>query len=290
MNIWVTKGLRFGYRYTTDRQMRKHIIESVEWLINVVKKRNKGNDILIISGGIFNNTNPSIIAINDAVRNISELSKYIKVILVNSSKDTKSFDKTDYTTLDLFSSLDNVSIVKDITTVSNITIIPYMKMFTDDVITLDTESNLFNGKDIPNLMQVSEDDGKPGLIVYNTSHNKQMVMPNTHSPIHKTFIISNYDELKDFDGEKYEKDFIHLVLNEKLTEKKLEVDIILHKIKPTSVKYVEQYNEEQNIDVTVKGTSISLDIIKTIRNHIKDDSELTTQFERVLSITKNKKD
>ena len=289
MNIWVTKSLRFGHRYTTDRQMRKHIIGSVEWLISVVKKRNKGNDILVISGGVFNNTNPSLIAINDAVKYITELSKHIKVILVNSSRDTKIFDSTDYTTLDLFSSLSNVSIVKDITPVSSITIVPFMKIFTDDVITLDTETNLFNDKDIPNLMQVSEDDGKPGLLVYNTSHNKQMFMPNSFSPIHRTVIINNYEELVQFNRTGYEKDFIHLVLDEKLTEKKLEVDMALHKIKPSSVKYIDQYNEEKDIDELVTETTVTLDIIKTIRDHIKDDDDISSQFERVLSITRNKK-
>jgi hypothetical protein len=182
-----------------------------------------------------------------------------------------------------------VTIVKDITMVSTITIVPFMKMFTDDVITIDTETNLFNGVDIPNLMQVTEGEGKPGIIVYNVEHNKQMRMVNSYSPIHRTVIINNYEELLMFDRKEYEKDFIHLVLDEKLTEKKLEVDIALHKIKPTSVKYIDQYNEEKGIDELVIETNVTLDIINTIREHIKDDGDISTQFERVLSITRNKK-
>ena len=177
-------------------------------LFRSVKKRNKGNDILIISGGIFNNTNPSLISINDAVNFITEISKHIKVVLVNSSRDTKIFDSTDYTTLDLFSSLKNVTIVKDITMVSTITIVPFMKMFTDDVTTLDTETNLFNGVDIPNLMQVTEGEGKPGIIVYNVEHNKQMRMVNSYSPIHRTVIINNYEELLMFDRKEDRKSVV----------------------------------------------------------------------------------
>ena len=66
MNIWIVKNIRFGYKYTSDKNMRSQILDSTKWLIDIIKQKSKHDDYFILSGGLFYNTNPSIVAINDA--------------------------------------------------------------------------------------------------------------------------------------------------------------------------------------------------------------------------------
>jgi len=284
MNIWIVKNIRFGCKYTSDKNIRNQILNSIKWLIDNIKQKSKESDIFILSGGLFYNTNPSIIAINDAFNFINELKKYINVYLVNTSKDTRLFDNVYYSTLDIFN---NVNIVKDILKINDITIVPFQYNYNDNLC-IQCELGKFNNEDIPNLMQIDENEDKPGILIYNTEKNKHIFLENKVSPKHYKHIINTIDELINLSKNNNENINNHLIINKiLLNDYKTDIDILIHKINPTSIKYTNDtinYDKINIIDIT---TNLSID--DTIIEHIKDNDNLIKQFNRVKQImtTKN---
>lgn len=284
MNIWITKYIRFGYRYTSDKNIRSQIVESTNWLIETIKQKGKQGDYFILSGGLFYNTNPSIVAINDAKHFINILQEYATIVLVNTSKDIRLFDGVYYSTLDLFN---NVMVIDDITTIGNINIVPLLKSHnrTDNV--LNSDMGTFSGDIIPNLIQLDETEPKSGLIVFNTDKNKYVFIENKISPKHNTLTINTIEELINLSKLDNSKINNHLTINKSLlSEYKTDVDILLFKINPTSVKYtsdLKEYNENNIIDIT---NNLSID--DTIIQHLKEDEELLKQFNRIREIINSK--
>ena len=263
MNIWLIKNIRFGYKYTINKTMRHQINSCLDtWLDDLLSKRAKSDDILVIYGGLFSNTNPSLVAIDDAHKFLRRVSSRIEVKLINTERDSRIFDDESFSTLDIFSDVHNVYVVKDIRG-------------------LDYPFDL-----IPNIMQLEEIENKPGVLVYNPSSKKHVMMDNTFSPKHVTFVINSLEDFSLIDKEKHKNDFVHIQIeNNLLEEKKLEVNIALHSINACSIKHinnnVELLKENGIIDITD-----SLNIVDTILNHIGEDEEVKKQFERVLNVFK----
>lgn len=281
MNIWITKNIRFGYKYTSDRNTRNQIISSTNWLIETIKQKGKQGDYFILSGGLFYNTNPSIIAINDAKHFINILQDYVTIVLVNTSKDTRLFDGIYYSTLDLF---DNVRVIDDVTTIENINIVPILKSHTRTDNVLDSDMGTFNGDKIPNLIQIDESEDKSGVFIFNTDKNKYIFMENNISPKHIKYTINSIDELVNL-SQSTVKVNSHLIIDSSLMEEhKTEVEILLFKINPNSVKYTNKIDKQNDIiDIT---NNISID--DSIIEHIKDNEDLKKQFIRIRQILMNK--
>lgn len=281
MNIWITKNIRFGYKYTSDKNIRKQIITSTDWIINLIKSKGNKDDIFILSGGLFVNTNPSIVSINDAHNFLLKLKNICNVYLVNSSKDNRLYEGDYYSTLDIFN---YVNIINDITTISNINIIPFNKTFTNGI-SLDVELGMFNGDKIPNLIQLEDNEDTPGIIVYNDDKQKHIFLENKISPKHETIIINDLLELKKLSEQKL-NNHVHLVLDKSLMDNnKTEIDILLFKINPQSIKYTEEYLEDKEEDINIIN---SIDVDESIISHIGDNEEVLNQFNRVKLILDNK--
>lgn len=264
MNIWLTKNIRFGYKYTINKTMRHQINSCLDnWLNDLLSKRAKNDDILIIYGGLFSNTNPSLVAIDDAHKFLRKVSEKIKVHLINTDKDSRVFDDESFSTLDIFSDVHNVVVIKN----------------TDE---LDYPLSL-----VPNIMQLEETEDKPGVLVYNPISKKHMVIENTFSPKHITYVIKNLEDFSIIDKEKHKEDFIHIQIDSNLQEeKKLEVNIALHNINACSVKHIDNIDIEIKKEQEVIDITDSLNIVDTIYSHIGDNEEVKKQFERVLDVFK----
>jgi len=114
MNIWITKDTKFGYRYTTNKSIRKNILEYFnEYLYNLLLNKSSKDDKFIIVGGLFSNTNPSIIAISDAVKCITKLSNILTVVLIPNKNDIRTFDGESFSTLSVFKNIPNVEIIEN---------------------------------------------------------------------------------------------------------------------------------------------------------------------------------
>lgn len=283
MNLWITRNTQFGYRYTTDKQIRTDIINSAEWITNLVWKKGISDDYFVVAGGLFSSTNPSLIAIDDAHKFITDIAKVMSVLLINSSKDIRIFEKEYYSTLNIFKDLTNVRIIFEVAIVSGVIMIPVNDSYTGDNITLDVERSVFNVSKIPNLIQLEDEEYDVGILIYN--QKKQLIIRNHMAPRHCTFIIKSIDDLKNINIKKH-NDKIHLIIKEDLVnENQVEIDIIIHKINPTSVKYTDKYLDdikENNPDVLIAE---SLNIVDTIYDHIGDNEELKNQFNRILDIS-----
>jgi hypothetical protein len=231
-------------------------------LDELLTKRAKGDDVFIVYGGLFSNTNPSLVAIDDAHRFLRKLTDRVMVKLINTERDSRVFDNESFSTLDIFSDIHNLYVVKDIRGLD------------------------YPFDQIPNLMQLEETEGRPGVLVYNPVSKKHMFVENTISPKHVTFIINNLEDFSYIDNEKYKKDFVHIqIVDSLLEEKKLEVNIALHNINPCSVKHLNSDKVETQENGTTDITD-SLSIVDTIYSHIGEDEEVRRQFERVLNVFK----
>lgn len=287
MNVWIIKNIRFGYKYSSNGLMRKQINTCLyDWLDDLLSKKSRIGDAIIIVGGLFSNTNPSIIAIDDAHKFIKKLSSKLNVYLVNTEGDARLFDNEMYSTLDIFSDIENVTVIKDyMIDVDVMTIIPHGKSdFLDRIIRLDVNSNKLGDITIPNIMQLERTDGKPGLIVFNTQSEKQIFIENKLSPKHVTFLINDLSDFDLIDKDKHKDNFIHIEINNNLvTDKKLEVNILLHNVNASSVKYVDGIQRD---DLTNDNHHIttSLNIKDVIYDHIGDNDEIKNQFNRVLKV------
>lgn len=263
MNIWLIKNIRFGYRYTINKTMRHQINSCLDiWLDDLLSKRAKDDDMFIIYGGLFSNTNPSLVAIEDAHKFLRRVSSRMMVKLINTERDSRIFDNETFSTLDIFSDIPNLYVVKDIRG-------------------LEYPFDL-----IPNIMQLDETEDKPGVLVYNSVSKKHVMVENTFSPKHVTYMIKTLEDFSLIDKEKHKDDFIHIQIeNNLLEEKKLEVNIALHIINACSIKQIDSKieipKEEGVIDITD-----SMNIVDTIYAHIGEDEEVKKQFERVLDIFK----
>lgn len=280
MKIWITKDIRFGYKYTVNRNIRNQINSCLyEWLEDLISKKSKPDDILLINGGLFSNTNPSLVAIDDAHNFLKTLSSKIKVYLINTERDIRLFDNKQYSTLDIFSDIDNLFIIKDITEIGNITIVPHDKTYSGGIL-LNSDLNDFNGVEIPNIMQLEKDEDNPGVIIYDTIKNKHIFLSNNFSPKHLIVRINSMDDFLSLEDNK--KDFIHIEIdNNIIDENKLKINIELHKINAHSVKYINIEEEIEDIEIEEK-----LNIVDIIYKFIGDDENVKNHFEKVLKIHK----
>ena len=250
MNIWLTKNIRFGFRYTINKTMRHQINSCLDsWLDELLSKRAKEDDILVVYGGLFSNTNPSLVAIDDAHKFLRRVSDRIRVHLINTERDSRIFDDESFSTLDIFTDVHNVTVIKDTTGLDY----PF-----------DT---------IPNIMQLDETEGRPGVLVYNPSTRKHIMVENSFSPKHVTFVVRNIEDFSTIDRVKHKDDFVHIQIdNGLMEEKKLEIGIALHTINACSIKYLDnktEQKEENTIDITD-----SLNIVDTIYAHIGEDESV----------------
>jgi len=281
MNIWITKNIRFGHKYTLNKSSREEILLSTNWLTNLIKNKSNKDDIFILSGGLFSNTNPSIVAINDAHNFLLKLKCVCNVYLVNSSRDNRLFNGDYFSTLNIFN---YVNIINDTKNISNITIIPFNKTYNNGI-SLDVESGMFNSDKIPNLMQLDENEDVPGIIVYNDDKEKHIFIENKTLPKHETIIINNITELKELSNNKPNNN-IHIVIDKSLMiNNKSQVDILLFKINPQSIKYIDDYLEEKNDEHIIIN---SIDVDESIISHIGDNEEILNQFNRIKLILDNK--
>jgi len=273
MNLWIIKNIKFGYRYTTNKSIRKNISEYFDnYLLNILSTKGSSNDKLIIVGGLFSNTNPSIVAISDATKYLTQISNLMKVVLISTPNDIRCFDGNNYSTLDLFKNIENIEVV----TYDEDVFISYGECV------IDIENSqikiLDNIVDIPNAIQFDDDDEKSGIFINRMSDNKFTVLTNKFSPNHVTYEINSFD---DFKKVKKDNNIIHLIVDGDLAEEnKGLLNIEIFKVNPSSIKYK---NEKVITNNKLVG---DFDIEKTIYDTIGDNSELRNQFDRILKISK----
>jgi len=273
MNYWIIKNIKFGYRYTTNKSIRKNISEYFDnYLLNILSTKGSSNDKLIIVGGLFSNTNPSIVAISDATKYLTQISNLMKVVLISTPNDIRCFDGNNYSTLDLFKNIENIEVV----TYDEDVFISYGECV------IDIENSqikiLDNIVDIPNAIQFDDDDEKSGIFINRMSDNKFTVLTNKFSPNHVTYEINSFD---DFKKVKKDNNIIHLIVDGDLAEEnKGLLNIEIFKVNPSSIKYK---NEKVITNNKLVG---DFDIEKTIYDTIGDNSELRNQFDRILKISK----
>jgi hypothetical protein len=280
MNYWIIKNIRFGYKYNSDKLIRNNILKTSEWIINIIKSKSKNNDVLIIVGSIFSNTNPTLIAIDDANIFLNEISKYIKVYLVNTIKDVRIYDEIEYSTLDLFENINNLTLVKDIININNLTIIPYSKSYKCNNF-LDVNINKINDIDIPNIIQLEKEENDSEIIVFN-NNMKHIIIENNNIPKHLEYIINDINELKIL-SEENNNNYIHLKINKNILNDK-ELNILLFKLKPLSIKYFDDIDDNQKKEELLFNNS-SLKTV--IYDYIKNKENLIQLFDKVIKISEN---
>jgi len=273
MNLWIIKNIKFGYRYTTNKSIRKNISEYFdEYLLNILSNKGSSNDKLIIVGGLFSNTNPSIVAISDAHKYLTKISNLMKVILISTPNDIRYFDGNNYSTLDLFKNIENIEVV----TYKEDDFISYG----DCVIDIENSQIkiLENTINIPNAIQFDDDDEKSGIFINRMDDNKFTVLTNKYSPQHITYEINSFDDFKNI---KKDNNIIHLIVDSELAEEnKSLLNIKIFKLNPTSIKYK---NEKIITNNKLIG---NFDIKGQILDTIGDNEELINQFNRILKISK----
>jgi len=273
MNLWIIKNIKFGYRYTTNKSIRKNISEYFdEYLLNILSNKGSSNDKLIIVGGLFSNTNPSIVAISDAHKYLTKISNLMKVILISTPNDIRYFDGNNYSTLDLFKNIENIEVV----TYKEDDFISYG----DCVIDIENSQIkiLENTINIPNAIQFDDDDEKSGIFINRMDDNKFTVLTNKYSPQHITYEINSFDDFKNI---KKDNNIIHLIVDSELAEEnKSLLNIEIFKLNPTSIKYK---NEKIITNNKLIG---NFDIKGQILDTIGDNEELINQFNRILKISK----
>ena len=273
MNLWIIKNIKFGYRYTTNKSIRKNIHEYFDnYLLNILSTKGSSNDKLIIVGGLFSNTNPSIIAISDAIEYITKISQIMKVILISTPNDIRFFDGSNYSTLDLFKNINNV----EVKSYDKDEFISYGECV------IDIENSIIKINDdeiiIPNIIQFDDDDEKCGIFINRMTDNKYTILNNKFSPKHVTYEINSFE---DFSKIKKDNNIIHLVVDNTLSEEnKTRLNLEIFKINPTSIKYKNEKVEEK-----IKLVE-NFDIISKIYDTIGDDSEVKKQFDKILEITR----
>lgn len=273
MNLWIIKNIKFGYRYTTNKSIRKNISEYFEdYLLNILSTKGSSNDKFIIVGGLFSNTNPSLVAIADAHKYLTKISNIMKVVLISTPNDIRYFDGSTYSTLDLFSNIDNIEVKS------------YDK---DEFISYgDCSIDIKNSKiritsdeiNIPNAIQFDDNDEPSGVFINRVSDNKHTILNNKFSPKHITYEINTFEDFKQI---KTENNIIHLIVdNDLMEENKSLLNVEIFKINPSSIKY-------KNEKVITNNKLIEeFDIKGKIYDAINNDSKLKTQFERILEISK----
>lgn len=273
MKIWVIKNIKFGYRYTTNSYTRKIILNYFnEYLYNLISSKAKKDDLFIIAGGVFSNTNPSIISIDDANNCLMKLSKVINVILIPNNNDIRMFDGELYSTLKIFNNI-NVEIFEDGKPIS------YNNCIIDSnngLITINEEII-----SIPNAIAFEKEDGIPSIFVI-ADNGKHMLLKNNFSPKHITYEINKFS---DFDKIENDNNFIHLIINNDLAEEnKTLLNMNIFKINPISVKYNNESKKEILNNVATEG---NFNIVDKITDAIKDDAKLIEQFKRIRIIYNN---
>lgn len=275
MNLWIIKNIKFGYRYTTNKSIRKNISEYFDnYLLNILSTKGSSNDKLIIVGGLFSNTNPSIVAISDAHKYLTKISNIMKIVLISTPDDIRYFDGNDYSTLDLFNNIENIEVVS------------YNE---DDFISygeciIDVENSKIKISneiiDIPNAIQFEEDDEKCGIFIYKMTNNKYTILNNKFSPNHVTYEINSFDDFKKI---KKDNNIIHLIIDNQLSEEnKSLLNIEIFKANPSSIKY-------KNEKIINKSKLIGdFDIKGKIYHTIGDNDELKSQFDRIIKIKESK--
>jgi hypothetical protein len=282
MKIWLTKNLRFGYKYSSNKTMRSRINSCLsDWLDDLLNKKSQNDDVVFIVGGLFSNTNPSLIAINDAKNFIKKITNKLNVYLVNTESDIRKFDNEYYSVNDIFSDINNLHIINKIEDLDYCTIIPTGYNLIDcepSDLYLDSNENKLGDIDIPNIMQLTEDENAPGIIVYDIKTKKHVFVKNNYSPKHIDIKLNNIDDIIKL-KEQNKNNFLHLKIDNKLLEeKRIELDILFQKLNINSIKVLDNNEENANF---VKG---DIDIKNVISDHIGEDEILKKQFERVLNV------
>lgn len=264
---WIIKDTKIGYKYTTNNNTRKIILDYFNnYLYNLILSNSKSDDTLYIIG-LFSNTNPSIIAIKDAHDVLLKLSKIIKIVLIKTDNDIRTFDGENFSALDMFNYMKNISI-------------------TDNVENIDTKNNIVkleNDVNIPNAIQFEKNDNNASILI--CKGNKHRLIKNNFSPLHKEYTINSFD---DFDNIPTDKNFIHLIINNQLSiENKSLLNINIFKINPISIKYTDEFKIEKKDDTI--NIDNNFNIVNTIYDNITDDN-VKKQFDRIVNIYKNTKD
>ena len=272
MNLWIIKNIKFGYRYTTNKFIRKNILEYFDnYLLDILLTKGSSDDKLIIVGGLFSNTNPSIIAISDATDYLTKMSKIMKVVLISTPNDIRFFDGDNYSTLDLFKNINNV----EIKSYDKDEFISYGEC----VIDVDNSVIKINGDiiDIPNIIQFDDNDGKCGIFINRMSDNKYTILNNKFSPNHITYEINSFE---DFNNIEKGNNVIHLIIDGNLSiENKTKLNLEIFKINPSSVKF-----KNEKIEKNIKLVD-NFDIRDKIYDTIGDDSEVKKQFDKIIEIS-----
>lgn len=268
MKTWITRNIWFGYKYTSSQWTRR-VISSYfdDYLIPLLSSKAATNDVLVIAGGLFSSTNPSVVAISDARRYLSTIASIMKVVLLSSPKDVRLFDGEYYSAYSIFDEHDNISVRLS---ESEITISGILIDAQEGIITISNKE-----LPIPYAIQFEENMVPLGLFVQRQD-GKYKVIQNSHSPRHITVEITQLDELKALVAS---HDILHIIIDKTLYERaKGSIDVELFRLKPATVSYVGES------DTTRSHNSETASIVEKIYHEIGDDDKLKGMFDKIVRI------
>lgn len=286
MHLWIIKDTNFGYQYTSNKKYREIIFEYFDYIYKVLSTKGNRDDYFIISGGLFSNTNPTIVAINDAITLINKISSIMNVYIIDSKRDNRKFDNEYFSTVDILHDINNVSLIKNKTVLEDVFLIPTnipnterSAIISDENI-LKLDGNIIN---IPSAIQFNESISDVGLLVYDTHKNKHIILKNKQMPKHIKKEINSFDDLENIDTDTI--DYIHLIVDFKLKQDNAtKLNILLSKINPHSVRFKNEILQEKKEQLYDMNT---VSIIDIIRKEIPDD-KVNEQFNRILKINEPK--
>lgn len=282
MRLWIIKDILFGYNYNSNKEYRDIIYKYFEYLINEIKNKSNKDDYLIISSGLFSNTSPSIIAINDAIKNITEISKYLNIIIINSKKDNRKFDNEFYSTIDILHDINNVKLVKNKHQIKDFYIIPTNTINTDkNAIITDENKVIYDNNEImiPSAIEFTENDKNIGILILDLNKRKHLIYKINKLPKHISYDINNFNDFDNINTET--NNYIHLLIDYSLKqENESKLNLWLSKINPHTLRFKNITKKENDNKIfDMKNNDIKSIIISTI-----DDDKIKEQFNRILKI------
>lgn len=284
MHLWIIKDTFFGYQYTANKKYRKLIFEYFEYIYKVLNTKGKNDDCFIISSGLFSNTNPTIIAINDAITLVKKISTLMPVYIIDSKIDNRKFDNEYYTTIDMLHDIDNVNLIKNKSDIGDIFLIPTDIPNTENKAIISDKNELKLDDlviSIPSAIQFTDKITNIGLLVYDVNRNKHILLKDKELPKHIKKQINTFEELESVTNDTI--DYIHLTIDFKLkSDNETKLNILLSKLNPHSIEFKNEVVVKKRKQVYNMGDISIVDIVK---KEIKDD-DVYEQFERILKINK----
>lgn len=304
MKLWVINNTKFGYKNNSKEWLNISIDYFNNQFIPFLQKNSNEGDKIIHLGNIFNTTETiNVTTLLTVLDLFKKLAKIRPVIIVNGYNEKNGITE-------IFQNINNISIINDVEEIEGCKIISNKNPIeyitnnetvvltnTDvDIEVLNNIKNILfvcgyydNKKEKENIIHVGapyqfeKTEPDKGFYVIDVKTKKYKFIKNTHSPTFNTIVITDISQIENIDSDFVNKNFVNVVIDKSLIEdKKVKIDMLLSKYNFKSITYT---NDVQNIEIIDNNT---LDIEEIIRDKIKDDKDLLTEFEKIIKIFKEK--